>query len=185
MRWADLPNLITIARMVAVVPLVWLLMNERYAAGLIVALVAGASDAIDGYLAKRNGWESRVGGILDPLADKLLLLCSYIVLAAQGILPAWLVMMILARDVIIIAGGLGFHYLVARVEPEPTLISKLNTFFQILLVLAILVHLATIPLPGHTIDVLITIVTLTTIISGVHYVGVWGRRAWLMKARSN
>lgn len=182
MRWADLPNLITIGRMLAVIPLVWLLMEERYVASLIVALIAGASDAVDGYLAKRFDWQSRVGGILDPLADKLLLMCSYIVLAAQGVLPVWLVMLILGRDVIIISGGLGFHYTVARVEPEPTLISKLNTFCQIVLVLAVLLHLSLWPLPKVALDGLIAVVTATTIISGLHYMGVWGRRAWLTKA---
>ena len=109
-------------------------------------------------------------------------MCSYIVLAAQGVLPVWLVMLILGRDVIIISGGLGFHYTVARVEPEPTLISKLNTFCQIVLVLAVLLHLSLWPLPKAALDGLIVVVTATTIISGLHYMGVWGRRAWLTRA---
>jgi len=176
--WQDLPNGITIFRILAVIPLVWLLMLDRYPAALWLAFVAGLSDALDGYLAKRFGWVSRIGGILDPLADKFLLVCCVVVLALKGHLPIWLVWLVLGRDLLIVAGATAYNFLVERVEhAEPSLLSKLNTCVQIALVLLVLVELA----HGwglRWIDPLVATTALTTVVSGAHYVWIWGRKAW-------
>ena len=174
----DLPNVITVLRMVAVAPLVWLLATNQYAAALWLAFFAGLSDAVDGYLAKRYGWVSRIGGILDPLADKLLLVSCILVLAIKGQLPMWLLWLVLGRDLLIVAGAAAFNFLVERVEQaEPSPLSKLNTCMQISLVLLVLVELA----HGWGLSWIAPIVMLTALTtagSGVHYVWYWGKEAW-------
>lgn len=177
-----IPNLITVLRFLLVAPLVWYLWADRYGAALSVALVAGVSDALDGFLAKRYGWESRLGGILDPLADKLLLVCSFIMLGLAGLIPMWLVVLALFRDLVIVVGATLFHTLIVRVEPEPTPISKINTTCQILLVLVVLLAQLIVWLPGGLVDGLVILVAVTTLASGGHYVWAWGRLAWRLSS---
>lgn len=174
----DLPNTITVLRMLSVVPLVWLLLSEHFQAALWLAFVAGASDGIDGFLAKRFGWTSRLGGLLDPLADKLLLVACYGVLALQGHLPMWLLWLVVGRDVLIVAGASAFHYLVTPVHAEPSLVSKLNTFLQIVQVLMVLLFLAYGWSSPMVLETLIWAVAATTVASGGHYVATWSHRAW-------
>lgn len=171
----DIPNLITILRVLLVAPLMWYLAAERYAAALAVALVAGVSDALDGFLAKRYGWESRIGGILDPIADKLLLVGSFVMLGLAGLIPLWLVALVLLRDLVIVTGAALFHALIARLEPEPSPISKTNTTFQILLVLAVLLQQLIAAFPAGIVTGLVLLTAATTLASGVHYVWAWGR----------
>lgn len=181
----DIPNLITIIRVLLVAPLVWYLSVERYAAALAVALVAGASDALDGFLAKRYGWQSRIGGILDPLADKLLLVGSFVMLGLAGLIPMWLVVLALLRDLVIVAGALLYNSLIERVEPEPSPISKTNTACQILLVLVVLLAQLIAGFPAAVVEALVILTAVTTVASGAHYVWAWGRLAWrLSKAES-
>jgi len=132
----DIPNIISIIRILLVLPFVVLILRQEFTWALVLFFVAGVSDGIDGYLAKHNNWTSRLGSILDPLADKLLLVSSFITLGWLNILPVWLVAAVLLRDLAIISGGLAYHVLVGRYEMEPTIVSKLNTFFQIMLVLS-------------------------------------------------
>jgi len=174
----DLPNLISVLRIVLVVPVTLLLWQEHYTEALYLFAFAGFSDALDGYLAKRYGWTSWLGGLLDPLADKLLLVASYFTLGWLGFLPVWLVVAVLARDVIIVAGATAYHFWVARLEADPTLLSKLNTLAQIVLVLAVVfdevMHASLQPF----ILALIYSVAATTLLSGGMYVFSWSRRAW-------
>lgn len=182
MKLAHLPTAITIARLLSVVPLVWLLAARQFEAALWLALIAGFSDGLDGFLAKRYGWESRLGGGLDPLADKVLLFGAYISLATLQVLPPWLAALVISRDLVIISGGLLYNYRIEKVTPEPTLISKLNTTLQILLILMVLLRLAY-GLP-YDLDwarierVFIYVVAATTVFSGLNYVWVWGLKAF-------
>ena len=180
---ASLPNTITILRMISVAPLAWLLWKQHYSMGLVVAFVAGASDAVDGFLAKRFGWTSRLGGLLDPLADKLMLVACFLVLTLQGLFPMWLLLLILARDVLIVAGATAYHFLIRPVQAEPSVVSKVNTFLQIALVLWVLLDLAWLRLPQVGTDVLIYLVAATTLISGIHYVLRWSRLAQQGRSR--
>lgn len=170
MRLRDLPNLITGMRIFSVAPLAWLLVRERYEAALLLAIVAGGSDAIDGWLAKRFGWVSRLGSLLDPLADKLLLGVGMAVLTLQGHLPVWLLVLVLGRDLVIVGGATTFNFLVRPIDGEPSLISKLNTTVQIGLVLVVLLQLAMSSLPSLGSQYWIWATAITTIASGVHYV---------------
>lgn len=182
MNRRDIPNIITILRMSFAPLVVWLLINERYAQALLLFGVAGASDALDGYLAKHYHWTSRLGSVLDPLADKLLLVSSYGALGWMGIIPVWLLMAVIVRDVLILAGAIAYHHLIGHVEMAPTLISKINTLVQVMLVLVLVTSLSIEPLPKWLLDGMIYGVLATTVLSGADYVRTWSIRA--LRARA-
>ncbi len=177
MQAKDIPNLISIARIILVLPIVWLLLTGDYKIAMLLFFVAGVSDALDGFLAKHYGWQSWLGGILDPLADKFLLMSAYLCLGWLGKLPWWFVGLIVLRDVVIVGGALAYNYRVAHLDAEPTLISKLNTLLQIVLVLVVVYDLGFSTIPAQLISVLVWSVVCTTLFSGFGYVMDWGRRA--------
>ena len=176
--WRHLPNAITLARIALVAPLVWLIANYRFEAALVVVAVAGASDALDGLLAKRFGWQSWLGGVLDPLADKLLLVACFVSLDLADAIPDWLMWLVVGRDLVIAAGATAYHFLIGRVVPQPSVLSKITTFVQILCVLGLLLKLSgVLPLPDAVDDTLVWLTALATLASGLHYVAVWSRKA--------
>lgn len=177
MTRSDIPNVISIVRIALVIPVVYLLTEREFSYALILFFIAGISDGLDGYLAKRNNWESRLGSILDPVADKLLLVSSYLVLGWLNEIPGWLVLGVIIRDIIIVVGGVAYHFLIGQFDMKPSWISKTNTFFQILLVLLVMLSLGAYTLPELLIDSCVYIVAVTTIASGINYIWVWGRRA--------
>lgn len=186
MNLRQLPNAITGARMLLVVPLVWALREGEYRLALGLALVAGGSDAIDGWLAKRFGWRTPLGSLLDPVADKLLLNGSFLGLWLVGAAPTWLLLLVIGRDVVIVAGAVAYHNFVGPVEGDPTLVSKATTVAQIALVLVLLVGLAIHPLPpGESIAMQVVVAVLTAA-SGIDYVVRWSLRAYRgLRAKRN
>jgi len=172
-----LPNIISVARIILIVPVVWMLLTGRYTSAFWLFVIAGASDGLDGFLAKRFGWSSRLGGILDALADKLLLVSAFVCLWWLGVFPWWLVLAILARDLIIVAGATIYNFRIETVQPEPSLISKLNTFLQIALAATGMVQMGFGGIPPWLLDGLVWSVMLTVLLSGAGYVREWGRRA--------
>src|SRR5690349_11831815 len=114
MRYDQLPNAITTSRMVLAVPLAWLVLAREFDEALVVAMIAGASDALDGYLAKRYRWQSWLGGVLDPLADKLMLMAAFTALTIETAIPAWLFGLVVGRDLLIVGGALAYHHLIGR-----------------------------------------------------------------------
>jgi cardiolipin synthase len=174
MNASHLPNLITLSRIAAAPVLILMLKDREYGAALAVFLAAGLSDALDGWIAKRYHYTTRFGAILDPIADKILLISSYVMLMLLDHLPFWLVLTVVFRDLLIVGGYLVYASLIGTVQMRPSLLSKFNTLAQILLVLAVLVDAVVsfgVPL---LLDGLIYIVFATTVASGVHYVWVWG-----------
>jgi cardiolipin synthase len=152
-------------------------MTSRYSEALLLFIIAGVSDAVDGFLAKHCGWSSKLGGFLDPLADKLLLVGTVLALNWQGELPSWLVVAIILRDIMIVSMAISYHYLIAPFKAEPLLISKLNTLMQLTLVTVILFSKSFLPLPDTLITTFIYGTALTTLLSGAAYVSTWGGRA--------
>ncbi len=169
--------MISIARIILVFPVVWLLLTGEFKYAMLLFLVAGVSDALDGFLAKYFHWQSWLGGILDPLADKFLLISAYLCLGWLSVLPWWLIGVVVLRDVVIVGGALAYNYRVAHLDAEPSLISKLNTLLQIVLVLAVVYDLGFSGVPAQLVAILIWSVVCTTIFSGIGYVFDWGRRA--------
>jgi len=172
----DIPNIISLGRIVLVFPIVWLLLDEQFITAIILFFVAGVSDGVDGYLAKHYHWESRFGGIIDPLADKFLLVSTYVCLAVLQALPWWFVGMILLRDVVIIGAVTFYNFRIARLEAAPTLISKLNTLLQILLALMVVFDLAFDNVNATLILVMLWAVVVSTVGSFVGYAVEWNRR---------
>ena len=185
MKLSQLPNAISIVRMFLVVPVVWSLLQLEFGVALVWIAVAGFSDGLDGFLAKHYGWESRLGSILDPLADKLLLVCSFITLTWLGLVPLWLLFAVLVRDLLIVTGGVVFHYTLGRFEMEPSRVSKLNTVMQIVFVLAVVFYHGDFALTPWIIDALAYIVLATTVLSGLDYILVWGKRAYKIMQKKN
>ena len=179
-----IPNIISALRILLVIPVVMLLLERQYGAALILFAIAGISDGVDGFLAKHFGWQSRLGSILDPLADKLLLVCSFLSLAWLGLIPLALVVAVMLRDVIIVLGAIALHYRYGRFEMQPTRVSKVNTFFQIVLVLAVVFYHGEFAQIPWIVDSLVYIVWATTLISGANYVWIWGRHVLRNPANS-
>jgi cardiolipin synthase len=138
-------------------------------------LVAGISDGLDGYIARTFHWESELGATLDPIADKLLLVCIFIALAIKGIVPQWLVVLIIARDTIIITGLLLYKLITNELKMRILFISKVNTALLILLVLLHMFNLAISPVPELFFNLLMIMIVMTTIISGALYVILWSK----------
>ncbi len=159
--------------MVLVWPIIVALLNNRFGLALLLVAVAGLSDGLDGFLAKRFNWRSRLGGILDPLADKLLLVSTFITLTFMALVPVWLTLVVIIRDFVIVSGGLLYQAVVAPVEPEPSRVSKLNTGAQLLFVCAVIGSQA-FGLPGTDILTIAgAFVLITSIVSGLDYVVRW------------
>jgi cardiolipin synthase len=173
-----LPNLITALRMLLVLPLCWLIGAGRYDGALLVAAIAAASDALDGWLAKRFGWQSWIGGMLDPIADKLLLMAAFVWLALSGELPSWLAVLVVGRDIAIVSGAIAYHNLVGRFDAAPSRLSKATTAIQLAFVLAELLRLSHwIATPAPLRSGMIALTAGFTLASGLHYIVVWGARA--------
>ena len=177
MSLAWLPNAITLARIALVPPLGWLLAQGHYRAALVLAVVAGLSDALDGLLARRFGWRSDLGGLLDPMADKLLLAAGVIGLAWNGHLPPWFVLLVIGRDLVILGGALAWRIRVGPLLAAPTALGKITTFLQIVLVVAVLLQLGVGGLPGDWLDALLWLTAAATLASGIDYVLRWSRKA--------
>ncbi|MBS0555842.1 MAG: CDP-alcohol phosphatidyltransferase family protein [Proteobacteria bacterium] len=176
--WRHLPNALTVLRMVLVVPLAWMIRDARYDEAVIVAAIAGLTDALDGFLAKRCGWRSWLGGVLDPIADKLMLVACFVTLGMVGAHPDWLTWLVVGRDAVIVAGAVAWHGLIGRIQAQPTRLSKLTTVVQIVYVLAQLLHLSHwFDLPAAALDGLIYLTAALTVASGLQYVVVWSGRA--------
>lgn len=174
-----IPNALCILRMLLVVPVAWLLVTDNYRLTLAMFAFAAATDGLDGFLAKRFGWTSELGKILDPLADKILLVGVFITLAALGVVPVWLAATAVLRDVTITAGAIIYKglYGYGELHGRPTAISKLNTLCQIIFLLLVVAARAVDFAPQIAITILGALVFITTVVSGLDYVITYSRRA--------
>ena len=148
---------------------VWLILNNYILAAFGLFVMAGVSDAIDGFLAKRWGQVTEFGKYLDPLADKALLVSIYITLGVQGYLESWLVIMVVFRDVMIVGAVILYQAMVVKLEMNPLIISKINTVAQIVLAALVLGSEGFDLDVGSLFEVMMGIVAVTTLISGLSY----------------
>jgi cardiolipin synthase len=174
-RW--LPNAISLLRIALVAPILLLIIDGQYGFALALCFVAGFSDGVDGYLAKRFDWHTRIGALLDPIADKLLVAGTFMVLVYTGHIPLWLAALVIFRDVVIVGGATAYNFLIRPVEGEPTRISKLNTALQLLFLVFVLSRAAFGWPDQITITVLGASIVVTVVVSGIDYVWSWARRA--------
>jgi len=134
----NIPNLITLGRVILVPVVFWLLVSGQTQAAFFAFVVAGISDGIDGFLAKRFGWTTELGAYLDPLADKLLIVSIFVALGVRGELPSWLVIAVVSRDILIVTAVVLSWLLDHPVLIKPLAVSKANTVAQILLAATVL-----------------------------------------------
>jgi cardiolipin synthase len=174
--WRHLPNAISLLRIALIAPIAWLLLQRAWGPALWLVAVAGVSDGVDGFLARHCGWKSRLGGMLDAIADKLLLVTCFVLLAWQGVAPAWLAWVVCGRDAMIALGALLWRVMVGPIQPQPSLLSKACTLAQILYLADVLLGRAGWPLlpPAP----LAWLVAALCIASWLDYALRWSRRAW-------
>lgn len=172
-----LPNLLCIVRILLVYPVAHGILAGQFRVVLFVVGVAAFTDALDGALAKGFGWTSELGKVLDPLADKLLLVALFVCLSIAGRSPWWLAIVVLLRDLVILFGALTFKRYFGPLRGEPTLVSKFNTLCQIAYCLAVVAQ-AGFGVPGTAVVTASgALVLLTTAVSGIDYVLIYSRRA--------
>ena len=171
---AWVPNLISLARLLSVPVMVYVILQGYYAAAFWIFLAAGVSDAVDGLIAKHYGVTSQGGSCLDPLADKALLIGVFLTLGSLGEIALWLVIMIAFRDLLIIGGALLFQTLTHSLKMEPLFVSKVNTVAQIALAGFVLARLGLDASGGWLETLLVYSVAATTLASGAAYVVKWG-----------
>ena len=170
---ASVPNLITVARLLAVPLMVWLILTEELGWAFWLFVAAGISDGVDGYIAKRFKVESVVGSYLDPIADKVMLVCVYVTLGIQDHIDLWLVILIVFRDALIVGGALLSQLLERPVRMKPLFISKVNTVAQIVLAAVVLAELG-LQFGALPLEMVIEIVVAaTTVASGAVYLVQW------------
>ncbi len=173
-----LPNLICLIRIALIWPIAATLAAGEYPAALLLFTAAAVSDGLDGYLAKRFRWTSEVGKVLDPLADKLLLVTLFIEGAWLGLIPWWLSAAVVARDVMIGLGALTFRLWFGPLRGRPTVLSKINTAVQLLYLLLVMLSAASGEPPRAVLDAGVALAVTTTVVSGLDYVVSFTRRAW-------
>ena len=171
------PNALTLLRFLLIPVLIVLLSQRGYGTAFAVFFVSALSDFADGVIARRWDARTRFGAIADPLVDKLTMLTVTLTLAAQGLLPLWLVAAIVVRDLVIVGGALAYHYTVGRYDVAPTLLSKLNTAIEFLTLAMVLGSAANIVGANAAMPMLFALLMATIVASGAQYVWVWGRRA--------
>jgi cardiolipin synthase len=172
-----IPNLISVIRILLVVPIAMALAQGQLATSIALFAVAAASDAADGYLARRFGWQSELGGILDPIADKLLLATVFVTLSFLKLVPLWLMVAAVARDVIIVSGAAAYRFFIGPVTAHPSVVSKCNTLCQAAYILAVVGRAKLAVPPLWSVTWLGALVFVTVVVSGLDYVMVYGRSA--------
>ncbi len=173
----NLPNLITISRLLLTPYIVWLLLIESYFLGFIFFLISGISDALDGFIAKRFNQKTLLGSYLDPIADKFLIVSAIVLLGYNGYVPIWLIIIIVSRDIAIFGAVIISWMLGTNLRIEPLIISKINTFLQlfyIVMTFAVILNnefLTELIFSIH--DVTTYLIAVSTVLSWLFYLRVW------------
>lgn len=180
-----IPNTITVIRILLIIPIIGYIWQDEYSIAFFLILIAGVSDGVDGFLARYFHWQTPSGAVLDPLADKLLLVSLFVVFGFKGLLPHWLVALVILRDVVIFLGAVAYHFVTHQLEMRPLMLSKISTALQIMLVILVALSLAYANIPSWLFDVMIILVAVFTMISGIGYVVLWSRYTMQIKQVNN
>jgi cardiolipin synthase (CMP-forming) len=173
-----IPNVISALRILLVAPIGLALAHMQLGTAIVLFGVAAVSDAADGFLAKRYGWQSELGAVLDPAADKLLLATVFVTLTYLKLVPLWLTAAAVARDAVIVLGALLYRYWFGPLTVRPSAVSKLNTLCQAAFILAVVAGAKYSVPPAWATQALGALVFVTVMVSGIDYVLIYGRRAW-------
>lgn len=170
------PNLLTLSRIVMTPFIVFFIIVEQFMAGLLMLIVAGLTDMLDGLWAKRMNCQTTIGAYLDPIADKLMLIGCIVALFIIDVVPLYLFLAVIFRDVIIIVGAIAYELVTKRLEMQPTMVSKTTTVFQIIYVAVALLAMVQ-PLPGEVLNLAAWATFAITFFSGVQYMWLWTVKA--------
>lgn len=178
---SQLPNAITIGRILLILPIGYFIVIDDWIVVLVLLLIAGASDLLDGALARAFRWESRFGQVTDPIADKLTFGLVVVLLAFKHMYPIWLMMIVIGRDVAILVGAGMYRLLVKRLDVEPSFLSKLNTAVQVAVPLLIIIGTQDWLFSEYSLIILnpwgYFVALGFAVVSGLDYAFFWGRRA--------
>ncbi len=172
----NLPNLLTLARILLTPFIVWSILNGFSSHALALMIVAGLTDMLDGFIAKHYDMQTIVGAYMDPIADKLMLTGAFISLFITGQTPMFLFLAVVFRDVVIVVGAVAYELVTRRLKMQPTWLSKSTTAFQIALVAVTLLR-ADHPVPAPLFDGLIWLTFGLTCASGIQYMVLWTYKA--------
>lgn len=177
MKAAQIPNLLTALRLLLIPWILLALAQSAFRLAAVLLAIAALSDGLDGFLARRYGWQTRLGGLLDPLADKLLVNALFLGLWWGGFVAGWLPLLVLARDLVIVGGAAAYHWRIAPLQAEPSLVGKACTVAQLGFLWLAIVDLAldrsSSPWWPFGVSVLVALI----VASGLDYVWRWSRRA--------
>ena len=183
-RWLrHIPNGITALRILLVVPIALALLHGELITTIALFGAAAVSDAADGFLAKRFGWQSELGSVLDPAADKLLLATVFVALAVLHWVPLWLMAVAVARDLVIVSGAIAYRLSFGPIDVRPSAISKLNTLCQALYILGVVARQEFTAPPAWVVVMLGAFAFVTIAVSGIDYILRYGEAA-LREVRS-
>jgi cardiolipin synthase len=177
-RILTVPNILTFVRMGLIPVFATLLVYGREGTALVIFTIAGISDGIDGFVARRMGQESELGTIIDPIADKLLMITAFVMMTIPGVLepgrhlpvPFWVTAAVIGRDILIIAVAGAINVMTGFRGFRPSWLGKANTFVQVIAVMMILVAAVFPSLQGFYLPTVYTTVALFAVLSGVHYI---------------
>ena len=173
----NIPNAITIARLILVLPIAFSIVEEAYSLALVFFALSGLSDGLDGFLARRFGWVSTFGRLIDPLADKLMMITTAVVLGSLDHFPFMLVILIVIKDLAILGGVFSYTSLAGFPKIQPNLFGKLTTAAQIILILLVLLNLSLGGfLPLGLLHLWFWVVAVMTVFDGIFYLWLWTAR---------
>ena len=182
----SIPNIITLGRIILVPVIVWAIASNQMEIAFAVFVIAGVSDAVDGFLAKRFNMTSELGALLDPLADKALLVSIYVALGIWGAVPRWIVILVVSRDIMIVAAVIVSWLFDKPVPIKPSMVSKLNTVAQVAFAALVLAALAFDFQPGPYDPIYLIpmiLVTIFTVVSVSLYLVEWVRHMSTIEPR--
>ncbi|MCY4655186.1 MAG: CDP-alcohol phosphatidyltransferase family protein [Gammaproteobacteria bacterium] len=176
-----LPNAMTLMRMVLILPLGYLVFTEHWTWVFWLFVAAGISDLLDGALARHFHWETEFGSFIDPMADKVLCGGLILILALASLIPLWITVLVVLREVVIVGGAFTYQYLFGKVSMNPLLISKVNTGVMIAVLILVLAQLAEIPLIQELAEILLDpwgyfLLAGLLVCSGIAYVFIWSKK---------
>lgn len=172
-----LPNALTFLRLLLALPLGYLILGQEYGLALGIGLLAGVTDALDGFAARRLGYFSQFGAALDPIADKTLVTITVLSLATVELIPWWVAITIITRDLVIVGGAICYRLLIGSFTFGATTLSKLNMLIQICFCVLVLAAQLNREVPATLLDGATYVVLAIAILSGLDYVVTWSRRA--------
>ena len=173
----DIPNALCILRIALVVPLLWCIVTRQFVWATLLFGFAGFTDMLDGYLARRFEWHSSLGAVLDPVADKVLTIGVFVSLIVVGLIPRWLAVLVIGRDVLIMLGGLVYRAMIGPFEASARFAGKFNTATMLLFVLLLLAR-AAVGYPGEQLVMTIgAVLVASVLVSGFDYVREWSGQA--------